>query len=73
MTVSFHLAHSPLVSGIFGYNLPAAIVLVVSIVIGFLMVIVSASPPIRKPSNMRKINSKPTCLPYASFKINWAW
>ena len=40
MTVSFHLAHSPMVSGIFGYNLPAAIVLVVSIVIGFLMVIV---------------------------------
>ena len=40
MTVSFHLAHSPLVSGIFGYNLPAAIVLAVSIVIGFLMVIV---------------------------------
>ena len=40
MTVSFHLVHSSLASGIFGYNLPAAIVLVVSIVIGFLMVIV---------------------------------
>jgi hypothetical protein len=40
MTASFHLVHSPLVSGIIGYNLPAAIVLVVSIVIGFLMVIV---------------------------------
>ena len=40
MTDSFHLVHSPLVSGIIGYNLPAATVLVVSIVIGFLMVII---------------------------------
>src|SRR4029078_13738881 len=40
ITDSFHLVHSPLVSGIIGYNLPAATVLVVSIVIGFLMVIV---------------------------------
>ena len=41
MTLVFaHLSQSQLASSIFGYNLPAAIVLVVSIVIGYLMVIV---------------------------------
>jgi hypothetical protein len=38
--VPIHLSQSQLASGIFGYNLPAAIVLIVSIVIGYLMVIV---------------------------------
>jgi len=41
MNLAFtHLAQCPAALGIFGYNLPAAIVLVVSIVIGYLMVIV---------------------------------